>query len=171
MTGFLNGRTEARFPKPARREKAKPKRIARKARPRKQRKTTVGALKRKLWKLFSAYVKARDGNICFTCGAKDLEGINWHAGHGIRQGGHAAVQYDPKNVHSQCGRCNIWLGGNTSEYMARLIDRYGYDEWLRMIRRARTTKSWTAPELRDLIAALERGAAEYECLYYERYLD
>jgi hypothetical protein len=156
-------------PKPLKRVKVK-KRIQRKARPRRERRTTVGALKRQLWKLFAVYIKARDGNVCFTCDARDLEGGNWHAGHGIRQGGHAAVQYDPKNVHSQCGRCNIWLAGNTSEYMARLIERYGYDEWLRLIKRARTTKSWTAPEVRGLIAALERGPAEFECAYYESYL-
>lgn len=157
------------LPKPTKRPKPK-RAIRRKARPRRERRTSLAVLKRQLWQAFASYVKARDGNVCFTCGAKDLEGGNWHAGHGIRQGGHASVMYDPKNVHSQCGRCNIWLAGNTAEYMVRLIDRYGYDEWLRLIRRSRTTKSWTAPELRELIASLERGASDFECFYYERYL-
>ena len=161
--------TELRIPKP--KHRAKPRRaIRRKARPRRARRTSLAALKRTLWQHFASYVKARDGNVCFTCGAKGLEGGNWHAGHGIRKGGHAAVMYDPKNVHSQCGACNIWRAGNTAEYMARLIDRYGYDEWLRLIRRSRTTKLWKAPELRELIAALERGAAEFECFYYSKYL-
>lgn len=152
-------------------KRSKPKRaIRRKARPRRQRKTTVGALKRQLWTLFAAYVKARDGNTCFTCGATDLEGMNWHAGHGIRQGGHAAVQYDPKNVHSQCGACNVWKAGNVAEYVMRLVDRYGFEEFARLVNRSRQTKLWTAPELRELIAALGRGPAEFECYYYERYL-
>lgn len=156
--------------KPPKRARKARRPLRRKVRARKQRKTTVGALKRKLWKLFSAYVKARDGNVCFTCDAKDLAGINWHAGHCIRQGGHASVEYDPKNVHSQCGRCNIWQRGNVAEYVMRIVDRYGFSEWTRLILRSRMTMSWKEWELRDLIAALERGPADFECLYYSRYL-
>ena len=158
------------LPKPPKRGPKPRKRIAREVKPRRERRTTVAGLKRQVWGLFSGYVKARDGNVCFTCGARDLEGRNWHAGHGIRQGGHASVMYDPKNCHSQCGACNIWRAGNTAEYIAQIIDGYGYDEWTRLLEQSRGTKAWTTPELRDLIAALERGASDFECFYYERYL-
>lgn len=158
------------LPKPAKREPKPRKRIARTSRPRRERRTSLASLKRQTWKAFSAYVKERDGNVCFTCDAKDLEGRNWHAGHGIRQGGHHSVIYDPKNVHSQCGACNVLRSGNTAEYVTRLIERYGIEEWQRLITRSRQTKAWTAPELRGLIEALGRGAVAYECYYYEKYL-
>lgn len=157
------------LPKPIKQSKPK-RRIKRTTRPRRQRRTSLAALKRELWALFSRYVKDRDGPTCFTCGAKDLEGGNWHAGHCIRMGGHAAVAYDPKNVHSQCGACNIWRDGNVAEYVIRLVERYGYEEFERLVNRSRQTKLWTAPEIRGLIEALQRGPVEYECYYYDRYL-
>ena len=42
--------------------------LARRTRPRRQRRSTVAALKRKLWSLFAVYVLERDKRICFTCG-------------------------------------------------------------------------------------------------------
>lgn len=142
----------------------------RSSRPRRQRKSTVGALKRKLWSMFAAYVKSRDGNTCVTCGRDGLAGQNWQAGHFIRQDGHAAVEYDPKNVHSQCGRCNLYERGNVAAHAEYIVSTYGAAELSRLMVRSRLTHTWTAWELRDLIAAMERGGADYECLYYERYL-
>ena len=144
--------------------------IARKARPRKERKSSVGSLKRKLWRLFAGYVKARDGNTCVTCGKPMLVGQDFQAGHWIRQDGHAAVEFDPKNVHPQCGRCNGYERGNVAAYSVYMLDRYGEAEVRRMVTRSRMTHCWKEWELRDLIAAMEKGPAEYECLYYERYL-
>lgn len=158
------------LPKPVRAIQRSRAPIARKARPRRERKSSVAALKRKLWRLFAAYVKQRDGNECFTCGQRGLEGKNWQAGHFIRKDGHAAVAFDPKNVHSQCGRCNLYERGCVHEYAVRIMDWYGESELNRLVYRSRETKTWTAPELSDLIAALEKGPAEYELLYYERYL-
>lgn len=152
-----------RFPKPAR--KSKPRK-----RLRRQRKTSLAALKRKLWAEFSAYVKARDGNVCISCGRGGLEGSNWHAGHLFSAGAHSLIRYHPKNVHSQCFRCNVNLGGNGAAYANEFWKRYGMDEFTRLFNLGRHIKKWTAPEVRDLIDALTRGGADYECLYAERYL-
>jgi hypothetical protein len=157
-------------PKPSRRGPKPRKPIRRTSRPRKQRASSIGAMKRKLWALFSAYVKARDGNRCFTCPATGLEGGNWHAGHFIRKDGHAAVEYDPKNVHSQCGACNLWRRGNVHVYALRIIDTYGSDEFRRLIARSHLIHTWHAPQLRELIEAIQHSPEAYECLYYERYL-
>ena len=157
-------------PKPARRGPKARKRIDRKQRPRVRRKSSVAALKRKLWALFAAAVKARDGAVCFTCGRFPLEGRNWQAGHFIRQDGHAAVEFDPHNVHSQCGHCNLYQRGNVSEHALHIIDLYGADEFRRLVNRQRMHHTWHEWELRDLIGAIEKSLAEYERLYYERYL-
>ena len=78
--------------------------------------------------------------------------------------------YDPKNIHSQCGKCNILLDGNGPEYVEFVIQRYGRGEFMRMLDRSRQTKNWTRPELEYLVEAARKGGADYESAYYERYL-
>lgn len=156
---------------PIRRNSAIPRGSAplRKTRPRRVRKTPLATLKRKLWALFSAYVKERDGNTCFSCGASGLEGHGWHAGHLFPAGAHGIIRYEPKNVHSQCYRCNINLGGNGAAYTARFIDRYSFEEFKRLSALSRELRQWRAPEVQELIDALKRGGADYEMLYAEKY--
>jgi hypothetical protein len=126
-------------------------------------------LERKLWKLFAAYVKARDGDSCISCPAVGLVGKNWQAGHMIPSDGRPGVRYDPKNVHSQCGHCNCWLGGNGATYALEVINRYGIEEFNRLHAKAKEFRQWREPELEELIAALKVGGAEYEMLYAEKY--
>lgn len=156
------------LPKPVRAPRV-PKRIARKSRPRRERRTTLAALKRKLWVLFSRYVKDRDGNTCVSCGRGGLEGPGWHAGHLFPAGSHNIIRWEPKNVHSQCFHCNCNLGGNGAAYALWFIDKYGSEEFVRLSKRAQIIRPWRAHEVQDLIAALEKGGADYEMLYAERY--
>jgi len=87
---------------------------------RKKSKAPISKLKAKLWKVFADYIKKRDKYTCFTCGAK-CEGSNAHAGHFIAKSvGGIALYFHPGNVHCQCMRCNIWLGGHQWEYGQRL---------------------------------------------------
>jgi Bacteriophage Lambda NinG protein. len=123
-------------------------------------------LKRKLWSLFAAYVKERDGNVCFICRTPGLEGSNWHAGHLVSMR-KAATAYRPDNVHSNCGRCNVWLRGNIAAYTLRYLDTYGEPKFRALMAASERHKHWTAPEVRKLIAALEEGGAAFECAYYE----
>lgn len=158
-----------RIPKPPKRSPKPRKPIARTTRPRKQRKSSLASLKRKLWRLFGAYVKARDGNICFSCGRPGLSGSGWHAGHMFPAGSASLIRWEPKNVHSQCFRCNIDLGGNGAEYALRFMERYGVEEFKRLSGLSQRLKAWKPYEIEDLIAALERSPAEYESLYAEHY--
>ncbi len=136
----------------------KPKRaIRRTAPPRKARKTTLAGLKRRLWTLLASAVKRRDGNVCFSCGQTGLAGHNWQAGHLFSAGAHSALRYDAVNIHVQCYRCNIHLGGNGAAYAARFISRYGLGAFELLAQRSRVMKAWRAPELLELIAALEAG--------------
>lgn len=139
------------------------------SRPRRQRKSRLAALKRELWDLLSAYVKERDGNVCFSCGAAGLEGKNWHAGHLFNAGSASRIRYDPLNVHSQCFRCNISLRSNAAPFAARFLKVYGLAQFERLDQRSRIIHQWRAPDLEDLIAAMKRGGADYESLYAERF--
>lgn len=83
-------------------------------------KQSIAVLKKKLWKEFSIFIRNRDGGICFTCDAR-CEGSNYHAGHFIaKAAGGLALYFNEDNVHGQCMRCNIHLGGNQWEYGQRL---------------------------------------------------
>ena len=132
------------------------------SRPRKQRKTTVASLKRKLWKLFSAYVLERDKRVCFTCG-----NVADQAGH-FYSTRIASTWIDPRNVHAQCARCNLYLHGNPGMYAERIRLDYGQDELERLSKRAtQVIKQWRADELETFIEALKRGGADFEMAYYE----
>ena len=167
--GSAVGRQVSAAPKPAKRGPRPRKRIVRKARPRKQRKSTLAALKRKLWELFRMYVRKRDGNTCFSCGHGGLAATNWHAGHMFPAGGSSLLRYEPKNVHSQCYRCNVNLAGNGAAYAAHFLDVYGLPEFERLSALSRRLKAWRAPEIEALIAAIQRSGADYELAYAELY--
>lgn len=87
--------------------------------------------KKKLWKVFSEYIRKRDRDlvtglsVCFTCGLqRDYKQLQ--AGHGIpRAAGGLILYFHEMNVHTQCYRCNINLGGNGVVYNERLRDLYG----------------------------------------------
>lgn len=87
---------------------------------RKQSKTKVSTLKRKLWKVFSEYIRLRDNYTCFTCGRKG-EGSGIHAGHFLPKSiSGIALYFNEDNVHAQCYNCNINLGGNQYTYGTKL---------------------------------------------------
>ena len=73
-------------------------------------------LKKKAEKIFHKWIVERDKNVCYTCG-------NWG-----NQGGHfwhGKLDFDERNLHCQCVRCNKYLSGNLAEYGSRLISEYG----------------------------------------------
>lgn len=105
----------------------------------KKKKPTISALKKKLWTAFSAYIRKRDENICFTCGVY-AEGSNYHAGHFVPKSvGGLALYFHEDNVHGQCMRCNIHLGGNQFEYGKRL----GLEKAEELIKLKQKESKWT----------------------------
>jgi len=86
----------------------------------KQSKVKISVLKKKLWKVFSEYIRKRDRFTCFICGRKG-EGGGMHAGHFIPKSiGGIELYFDEENVHACCYHCNINLGGNLYEYGMKL---------------------------------------------------
>ena len=80
----------------------------------------IPTLKKKLWSVFTKWIKARDKNICFTCGKK-VEGYSSQGGHFIPKSVcGTSLYFHPDNVHCQCSFCNLQLEGNRLEYAKRL---------------------------------------------------
>ncbi len=88
---------------------------------RKRSKSKTAILKRKLWVVFSRYIRQRDqAGGCFICKAR-ATGSNYHASHFIPKSvGGLILYFHPMNVHGCCMRCNIHLGGNLWEYGQKL---------------------------------------------------
>jgi hypothetical protein len=123
----------------------------------------IRTLKKKVWKLFSEYIRLRgciestglkDYGNCFTCG-RIVPRKLLQAGHFI-SGRHNANLFSEKGVQIQCYNCNINLKGNTLEYRRRLIKKYGIgiDEELEKI--DREIKKFTIPDLLELEIELKK---------------
>ncbi len=86
---------------------------------------TISKLRKELWKLFSLFIRNRDGYKCVTCG-RIGSGGGMHAGHFITGATCSAQLYfDEKNVHAQCYHCNINLSGNWVMYEKFMLQKYG----------------------------------------------
>lgn len=91
-----------------------------------KKKKTITQLKKQLWELVKQTIRKRDGPRCVICGATGLDGSNWQTGHFIPSSTCGAfLRYDLRNLHSNCYRCNINLGGNGAMYYEALKRDYG----------------------------------------------
>lgn len=90
-------------------------------------KVTITSMKKKLWGIFSLYVRTRDKYTCVTCGKKG-EGSQIHGGHFITGATcPPKLYFDPANVHAQCYHCNINLSGNWVRYEDFMVRTYGQE--------------------------------------------
>lgn len=88
---------------------------------------TTSKLKKKLDRLFSQFIKLRDGGQdyfkCISCQkTKPLNQFN--AGHYWSRR-YMSTRYDEKNVNGQCIHCNMFLSGNIQGYTTGLLKKYG----------------------------------------------
>jgi len=80
---------------------------------------SISQLKKKADKIFSLYIRKRDG-ACFTCGNSE----NLQCGHYIPRDC-LELRYDEKNCHAQCVGCNVFRKGNYTVYAMNLMRKYG----------------------------------------------
>jgi hypothetical protein len=81
--------------------------------------------KKRLWKVFSEYIRRRDQGKCFTCSTVQ-EWKDTDAGHYIPAGqSNPALYFSEKNVNCQCTSCNRYKHGNLTVYAVRLQDKHG----------------------------------------------
>jgi hypothetical protein len=98
-------------------------------------------------KAVNAFIRERDRDQpCISCGTADSP--EWHAGHFIPATAHA-TRFDPACIHKQCAKCNVFLGGNQTNYEIRLIAKIGQAEVDRLKNSPRARK-WTREECRAI---------------------
>lgn len=108
------------------------------------------------------YIETEDGlsipaTYCFTCLKKiPISGKGTgEAGHFIKRGV-KTLRYNPENVHTQCSRCNHFLGGNDGKYAVNLNRLYGQGKAEELIEiesiYKRDGHKFTRQELENVIA-------------------
>lgn len=83
--------------------------------------------KAKAWEAVRSYVKHKETD-CYTCPARNLEGINAQAGHFFPVGlvgSNNRLSWDHRQIHLQCGRCNGVGQGMAIAYRLHLLQDYG----------------------------------------------
>lgn len=115
----------------------------------KPRKVSVSSLHKKLWPVFSQYIRLKESydgwGQCITCSIKkpwkDLQ-----AGHFVSRRFKATL-YEEMNVHTQCFACNCMLSGNLLIYRRVMDDIYSPKAVEELERRAKQVKKFTVGEL------------------------
>lgn len=75
-------------------------------------KSSISLIQRKIWVECKRIIRAKYGNVCYTCHRSGLEGANWHTGHMLSKASIGAyLKYDLRLLRPQCYNCNINLGG------------------------------------------------------------
>ena len=123
-------------------------------------------LKKKLWKVFSLYIRTRDQGVCISCGKKDAI-KNVDAGHYIPKTAGNSIYFDEQNVHAQCTGCNRFRHGNLSLYALALRQKYGNDILEILDARRRQIRKITIIEYQTLIEKYT-NKLEYESLSQRR---
>jgi hypothetical protein len=132
-------------------------------------KPTLSKVKKKLWVVFSEFVRKRDGlettgsiewGMCITCG-KRYHYKMLQAGHFIA-GRHNAGLFSEKGTHAQCYNCNINLKGNTLVYRRALIVKYGEGIDEQLEKEAQEIKQFTIPELEEMILSYKQKNKELD---------
>lgn len=93
---------------------------------------SIASLEKKLWNIFSKWIRRRDclrttGDpawlLCFTC-QKRTPFNEAHAGHFVRRGC-KPLKFEPQNVQGQCAYCNCYRDGEQALFLVELEKLYG----------------------------------------------
>jgi len=117
----------------------------------------IKSLCRKVWKVFSEFVRRRDESAgCFCCGVKK----HWkdmNASHLF----HNKLDFSPHNINSCCRKCNTFLHGNLGAYTEKFIEKYGWDVYQEL--KKKSHEAW-APDITELERLLEHWTQELKKL-------
>lgn len=128
----------------------------------KKKKVKPSTLRKKLEAVCNRYIRLRDKGICFTCG-KYAEGSAYHAGHYIPKSICGInLRYDELNIHGQCYRCNIHLGGYGAMYDQRMRSIYGNEAVNALWARKITGDKWYEQDFLEKIEYFTNKLKEYE---------
>lgn len=86
----------------------------------------ISTIQRKIWALLKEKLRKKYGNTCYTCGATDLQGSNWHMGHMWAKASLGAyLKYDERVLRPQCYYCNINCGGQGADFYKKMKEEIG----------------------------------------------
>lgn len=117
--------------------------------PREKKKLTVSKLKKVADKVFSDYIRQRDGYTCFTCGKKG-DKTSIQNGHYVSRSFNS-LRFDERNTAAQCVGCNIFRRGNMDAYAVALIRKYGSEILETLAAEKKKIKQFTVRELEEII--------------------
>lgn len=126
-------------------------------RTKKRKQITKAALEKRVWTVFSKYIRHRDAlnqgtpgvsAKCVTCKeSHPLKGGSLHAGHFISRTVRT-IKFDEYNVHAQCQGCNYRQSGEQGIHAKYVIDTYGIDVFNKLVQeRINHLKVKKKPEL------------------------
>ncbi len=114
------------------------------------------SVKKRLWDIFSKFIRLRDKGVCFTCDKKD-DWKNTDAGHYIPKTICGEYLYFSEiAVNCQCTGCNRFKHGNLSEYAVRLQRKYGQGILLLLDEEKVVKKPMLVSEMENLILFYEK---------------
>ena len=120
--------------------------------PKPKKQPAIKDLQKKLWPIFSKWIRQRDNYTCYTCGKNMLDNpSSCHAGHYVPQNKGNRLRFDERNVHAQCLTCNNFKSGNLSEYALNLEADYGLGVLQEFEAVKNERKKFTREELQDMI--------------------
>ena len=116
-------------------------------------KLTVAKWKKKVWVVFSKYIRLRDADDngccrCVTCG-KPFHYKAIHAGHFIPKRNNA-VMFEETNVSCQCVYCNMFMHGQGAKYYKFMLEKYGQEEIDRLMDLDKTIRKFSVSELEEM---------------------
>jgi hypothetical protein len=105
-------------------------------------------LRKTLWSAyFSPYIRLKEGYRCYTCG-KQLQKKGSYAGHFVHRD---CLDFDERNIHTQCYYCNVYQHGNRNKYAEKLEQQYGFGIIQELNKSGEAKKNWKVGELLLLI--------------------
>ena len=113
---------------------------------------SIKSLKNKAWELQSICVRKSAANFqglteCYTC-YRLFPWMELHSGHYK----HNSYDFDLRNIHPQCPRCNTYLHGQPDEYYVHLIKDYGQE----VADELRTRKHWNDYKRAELVELIKK---------------
>lgn len=114
---------------------------------------SMSSLEAKLDKIFSRFIRLRDADeggtvSCVTC-QKLMHFTEAHASHFVKRQ-HRATRWDERNVHAQCARENVYMGGSQDEMASYIAKKYGHETLHELLELKHTTRKFTRAELEEM---------------------
>lgn len=126
----------------------------------KVKKVSVSKAKKDLDRIFSEYIRRRDGGVCFTCGKQD-DWKRMQNGHFVTRSANS-TRFDEVNCNCQCVGCNVFKYGNMVAYSINIVRKYGPGMIERLHKKGQQVKQWTVPELQEMIRTYKLKIQELE---------